>query len=164
MSQAEERRCAREIAGESSCPSVDDSGGCSRRVPAHPVAYFTRQNPFSRFTGATGARACKSNARCPLVNLRINTHRADNLRSQCIHSVPALCPSPFLLLLFFPSALGAGRFSDRYLPADCARCPGRREPRQGSSLYPLALRSLRPADVDTPIISRGAARRTLPIH
>lgn len=44
---------------------------------AHPVAYFTRQNPFSRFTGATGARACKSNARCPLVNLRINTHRVE---------------------------------------------------------------------------------------
>lgn len=79
---------------------MDDSGGCSRRVPAHPVAYFTRQNPFSRFSGATGTRACKSNARCPLVNLRINTHRGDNLRSQCIGSVPILCLSSFLLLCF----------------------------------------------------------------
>lgn len=63
-------------------PTVDDSVGCSRRIPSASCCIFHPQNPFSRFSGATGARACKSNARCPLVNLRINTHRGDNLRSR----------------------------------------------------------------------------------
>lgn len=78
---------------------------------AHPVAYFTRQNPFSRFTGATGARACKSNARCPLVNLRINTHRVEIIyaagasTSPFPFSVPPRLLSsafPFLFLSFPP--------------------------------------------------------------
>lgn len=78
---------------------------------AHPVAYFTRQNPFSRFTGATGARACKSNARCPLVNLRINTHRVEIIyaagasTSPFPFSVPPRLLSSAFPFFFFPPPL-----------------------------------------------------------
>lgn len=104
---------------------------------AHPVAYFTRQNPFSRFTGATGARACKSNARCPLVNLRINTHRVEIIYAAGASTspFPFSVPSsafPFLFLslssLFFffsfhPLLHEASRFSD--VESALSLCPGR---------------------------------------
>lgn len=144
---------------------------------AHPVAYFTRQNPFSRFTGATGARACKSNARCPLVNLRINTHRVEIIyaagasTSPFPFSVPPRLLSsafPFLFLSSPPSPLSsrftlyfheASRFSERAsVPEGFAREDLSRQER--SSLYPLACRSLRLMDVDTPIISRSAGNIT----
>lgn len=84
---------------------------------AHPVAYFTRQNPFSRFTGATGARACKSNARCPLVNLRINTHRVEIIyaagasTSPFPFSVPPRLLSSAFPFLFLPPPPSSPLFS-----------------------------------------------------
>lgn len=54
----------------------------------------------------------------------------------------------FFVVLFLPEA---SRFSAQ---DSTVRCPGRREPRQGSSLYPFARGSLHPTDIDTPIISR----------
>lgn len=77
-----------------SVASTMTPGGCVRWGPGASCCIFHLENPFSRFSVATGARACKSNARCPLVNLRVNTHRRDNLRSRRVHSRPS-SPSRF---------------------------------------------------------------------
>lgn len=142
---------------------------------AHPVAYFTRQNPFSRFTGATGARACKSNARCPLVNLRINTHRVEIIYAAGASTspFPFSVPSsafPFLFFLFLPfsffllspsTSRSQSIFGRRERTLSLSRKAARSLSRQErSSLYPLACRSLRLMDVDTPIISRSAGNIT----
>lgn len=72
----------------------DDARWMDSKGPGASCCIFHLENPFSRFSVATGARACKSNARCPLVNLRVNTHRRDNLRSRRVHSRP-YSPSRF---------------------------------------------------------------------
>lgn len=121
----------------------------------HPVAYFTWQNPFSRFSGATGARACKSNARCPLVNLRINTHRGDNLRSQRIHAVLTFYPTLSLPPVLYFFSLVTREQSIFGTAFDCTSVPEGEEPVR-SPHYIRSPRSLRLRDVDTSIICRSA--------
>lgn len=114
--------CANDECGRAS----DDARWLRSRGPGVSCCIFHLGNPFSRFSVATGARACKSNARCPLVNLRVNTHRRDNLRSRQVHFCPPL-PRPVLRLFFFSLSISypsvESVFSDRrYGP----ECPGRR--------------------------------------
>jgi len=107
----------------------DDARWLRSRGPGVSCCIFHLENPFSRFSVATSARACKSNARCPLVNLRVNTHRRDNLRSRQVHFRPPL-PRPVLadlLLSVCPSypTVGVGFFGPRRCGSEC---PGRRGP------------------------------------
>lgn len=90
--------------------------GIRPRGPGASCCIFHLENPFSRFSVATGARARKSNARCPLVNLRVNTHRRDNLRSRQVHSRSSSASRFFRppLCLFLPLvSFGRISFSDR---------------------------------------------------
>lgn len=89
--------------GSATIPAETRGGRTVRSAPAHPVAYFTRRTLLAVSAWLRGARACKSNARCPLVNLRINTHRGDNLRSRTSWIFLSLfvSPSPSLCLVSF---------------------------------------------------------------
>lgn len=107
--------CANDECGRAS----DDARWLRSRGPGVSCCIFHLGNPFSRFSVATGARACKSNARCPLVNLRVNTHRRDNLRSRQVHFCPPL-PRPvlrlLLLFIYLVSFGGVGFFGPPIRP------------------------------------------------
>lgn len=112
--------------------------GCVRMVLAHPVAYFTSRTLLAVSARLRGARACKSNARCPPVNLRVNTHRRDNLRSRRAHSLappPSYPPPRNLLFLFSRSRLFIVSYERVWFFGLEIRMSRKARPRQDASLH-----------------------------
>lgn len=133
--------------------STDDACWMRSNGPGASCCIFHLKNPFSRFSAAIrGARSCKSNARCPPVNLRVNTHHRDNLRSRRVHSLVLLTLLRDLFVLFFPRlffvSFGRDGFSDRAEAVDLGVPEGEAPSRRLVILY----RSLCYKNIDTLII------------